>query len=178
MSRDDSSRSGKKDRKRSQHRSQRSREAGFDRTTGRGQDFTCLYCGQHVSGNFYLSGVRSRNHCLYCLHSRHVDLHRAGDRLAACKGKMRPIGLTFKRSRNKYRESGELMLIHLCQGCGRISINRIAADDLVDRILAVFAQSLELDAQMKLQLEQEGIRLLGQSDREQVEAALLGYSDR
>jgi hypothetical protein len=173
-----SNRSGKKVRKWTGQRLDRSKKSGPGRSAGREIGFTCLNCKQHVSVDIYFSGVRNRNHCPHCLYSRHVDLHKAGDRLAACKAKMRPIGLTLKQSRNKYRPSGEVMLIHLCEGCGKVSLNRIAADDLVDRLLAVFDQGLELDQQVKLQLEQEGIHLLDATQRELVEVALLGHSKR
>lgn len=40
---------------------------------------------------------------------------------------------------------GELMLVHECRGCDKLSINRIARDDYEDEILNVFEQSLQLD---------------------------------
>ena len=94
-------------------------------------DFKCRHCGSYISTARPLAGVGNRNHCPYCLWSRHLDLFEAGDRLAACKAPMRPVGLTLKNSRNKYARaaSGELMLVHLCTDCSKISINRIAADD-------------------------------------------------
>jgi len=43
---------------------------------------------------------------------------------------MRPIGLTYKRTRKKYGDQrGEMMLVHLCMDCGKVSLNRVAADD-------------------------------------------------
>ena len=107
-------------------------------------DFTCLHCGSYVSAAQCLAGVGNRNHCPYCLWSRHLDLLEAGDRLAACKAPMRPVGLTLKRSRNKYARviGGELMLVHLCTECEHISINRIAADDIPEAIIEVFDASL------------------------------------
>jgi RNHCP domain-containing protein len=108
-------------------------------------DFKCGHCRAMVSSARFLSGVNNRNHCPYCLWSCHLDLYAAGDRLSACKGQMKPIGLTRKLGRNKYRrESGsELMLIHQCIDCGDLSINRIAADDDAATILDVFQSSLE-----------------------------------
>ena len=100
-------------------------------------DFTCKHCGRYVSARTAISGVVNRNHCPYCLHSRHVDLFKPGDRLCACKGVMAPVGLTVKRSRDKYARglNGELMLVHRCTACGTLSINRIAADDDAVRIM-------------------------------------------
>jgi DNA-directed RNA polymerase subunit RPC12/RpoP len=111
-------------------------------TTG---DFKCAHCGHIVSSAHWLSGVQNRNHCPYCLWSRHLDLYAAGDRLSACKAPMQPVALTCKRSRNKYsRGRGELMLVHLCTGCGEVSINRIAADDDAETLLEAFKLSLAL----------------------------------
>ena len=94
-------------------------------------DFTCKNCGRFVTASSMISGVVHRNHCPYCLHSRHVDLFEAGDRLCACKSLMAPVGLTLKRTRDKYarQRGGELMLVHRCTHCGELVINRIAADD-------------------------------------------------
>jgi hypothetical protein len=110
-------------------------------------DFKCGNCGALVLSMNMLSGVQNRNHCPYCLWSRHLDLYSAGDRLSACKARMRPIGLTMKKSRNKYQLSprGELMLVHTCVDCQTVSINRIAADDDPQTILAVFHSSLSLE---------------------------------
>lgn len=108
-------------------------------------EFKCTYCGYIVSSARWLSGVDNRNHCPYCLWSCHLDLYSAGDRLSACKALMHPIALTAKRSRNKYnRGPGELMLVHLCTGCGDISINRIAADDDANTLLEIFDISTAL----------------------------------
>ena len=90
-------------------------------------DFRCAHCHVLVSSAQLLSGVNNRNHCPYCLWSCHLDLYAAGDRLSACKAPMKPIGLTMKKSRNKYRleARGELMLIHECVDCKTLSINRM-----------------------------------------------------
>ena len=113
-------------------------------------DFRCAHCGYIVIGAHWLSGVNNRNHCPYCLWSRHLDLYAAGDRLSACKAPMRPVALTCKRSRNKYANGrGELMLVHQCMDCDDISINRIAADDDAGMLLEVFYASLTLPARIR-----------------------------
>jgi hypothetical protein len=87
---------------------------------------------------------------------------------------MRPIGLTMKKSRNKYRleDRGELMLIHECTECASLSINRIAADDDSESILSVFQESLAYSHQ-KLQLyEEQGILMLGPDATRTVQAQL------
>jgi len=124
-------------------------------------DFHCANCGAPVSSAHFLSGVHNRNHCPYCLWSRHLDLCNPGDRMSACKALMRPIALTTKPSRNKYGEGyGELMLVHLCTGCQCISINRIAADDEPDMLLDVFNTSFMLPARTRNLLVGEGIHIL------------------
>jgi hypothetical protein len=87
---------------------------------------------------------------------------------------MRPIGLTFKAQRNRYSRTGhgELMLIHLCSGCGAISINRIAADDLAPMILEVFSISFDLAIDIQLVLRESGIRPLTQNDNDAIHGQL------
>lgn len=82
------------------------------------RSFICINCGISVTGS--VSGTAHRNHCPYCLWSRHVDL-KTGDRLAVCKGSMAPLSICETK--------GELSLIHRCEKCGTLRINRIAGDD-------------------------------------------------
>jgi len=140
--------------------------------------FRCLHCGVFITTDPVVSGVRNRNHCPYCLHSRHLDLFEAGDRLAACKAPMEPVALTFKRSRNKYarRDTGELMLVHQCQGCGKISLNRIAADDVAETLMEVYETSLGLGLDLRSRLEQDGVRILQASEYRFVVQQLHGMS--
>jgi hypothetical protein len=128
--------------------------------------FKCKQCGFVVHNSGCLAGVRNRNHCPYCLSSRHVDLYQPGDRMSACKALMQPIGLTVKRKRNKYgtQYCGELMLIHRCSDCGKLSINRIAADDQDERLMDTYRQSFSLDEQLRLRLTASGILLLQAAD--------------
>jgi hypothetical protein len=141
-------------------------------------DFRCGHCQALVSSAHLLSGVNNRNHCPYCLWSCHLDLYAAGDRLSACKAPMRPIGLTMKKGRNKYQREprGELMLVHACTDCKTLSINRIAADDDSATVLAVFEESLDMDAQMHSLCFQYGIVMLKAEDRKMVQTQLYGRS--
>lgn len=141
-------------------------------------DFVCLHCGASVSAEAPWSGVRNRNHCPYCLSSRHLDHFEAGDRLSACRARMRPIGLTLKRTAKKYAGSahGELMLVHLCEGCGKASINRIAADDDGEQVLALLEVSAGLDAETRARLERDGISLLGEEEADVVEECVWGVA--
>ena len=135
--------------------------------------FICLNCGAFVSSAAYLSGVLNRNHCPYCLWSRHLDLFTAGDRLCACKAGMRPVGLALKRSHKRYElvAQGELMLVHLCSGCGATSVNRIAADDDAERLLEVYRQA---HSGVWIERPSETIELLGESDFPLVSTRLFG----
>lgn len=139
-------------------------------------DFKCAHCQVLVSSAHVLSGVNNRNHCPYCLWSCHLDLYAAGDRLSACKAPMRPLGLTLKMGRNKYQPhaGGELMLIHECTDCGRLSINRIAADDDPEAILAVFQRSLNTKDRERCQAS--GILMLKAEDLKRVLSQLYGRS--
>lgn len=69
-----------------------------------------------------VSGGKHRNHCPFCLASRHVDWRRPGDRESPCCALMPAVGVAF-------RADGEQMLVHRCNGCGIERQNRIAADD-------------------------------------------------
>ena len=139
-------------------------------------DFRCAHCHNLVSTAHLLSGVNNRNHCPYCLWSCHLDLFSAGDRLSACKGQMKPIGLTMKKGRNKYRlgERGELMLVHECAECRTLSINRIAADDDPENILIIFQDSFSHDDQARQLCEGQDIVMLGVEATEMVCKQLYG----
>lgn len=137
-------------------------------------DFTCGHCHAIVSSAHFLSGVNNRNHCPYCLWSCHLDLYASGDRLSACKGQMRPIGLTMKKGRNKYTAEarGELMLVHECTECGALSINRIAADDDASTILEVYRSSIE--NRIHKTCEAHGILALQETDAGSLRKQLFG----
>lgn len=139
-------------------------------------DFTCRHCGREVSAAPERSGVRNRNHCPYCLWSKHVDLNEAGDRLAACKAPMQPVALTFKLPRKKYASAqpGELMLVHQCTGCGGLSINRVAADDGLALLWDVFEAALALPPAVRAAAQADGIEFAGSEAREVVSARVWG----
>jgi len=141
-------------------------------------DFRCAHCHALVSSAHLLSGVNNRNHCPYCLWSCHLDLFAAGDRLSACKAPMRPIGLTMKKSRNKYQREprGELMLVHECTECRTLSINRIAADDDPETVMAVFRESLSPGQRVQAACQEYGILILKAEDTRIVQTQLYGHT--
>lgn len=149
---------------------------GWKRAFQSDDSFMCKYCQAYVHTLPVLSRVQNRNHCPYCLWSRHLDQYKAGDRLSACKANMQPIGLTVKPNRNKYgsNQPGELMLVHRCNECGMISINRIAADDLEVQLLQVLLNSATLDAPTRDKLSIGGIHLLETRDARAVFGQLYG----
>ncbi len=125
-------------------------------------DFRCLHCGSQVLANPRLSGVNNRNHCPYCLYSRHVDWKEAGDRLSPCKGPMRAVGLTLKRVKKKYGpQLGEVMLIHRCETCGQLSYNRIAADDNLEKLSELLASANKQDSDLP-ELDDQALELIQQ----------------
>ncbi len=139
--------------------------------------FTCVQCGFPATADRELSGVNNRNHCPRCLWSRHVDEVKAGDRKSVCRSRMQPIGLTVKQTQKRYGQTaqGELMLIHRCTGCGKISINRIAADDDAARIYQLFNQLTEITAEDRQLFAAQGIIPLGRGDLTTVYSQLFGW---
>ncbi len=81
--------------------------------------FICERCHRAVPGS--VPGTAHRNHCPGCLWSLHVDL-RPGDRRCGCRGLMEPIAIWV-------RGDGEWALVHRCQRCTALRVNRIAGDD-------------------------------------------------
>ena len=86
------------------------------------EEFRCRHCRALIGPT--LCGGKHRNHCPLCLHSRHVDDRRPGDRASECGSLMAPVGRFA-------RPNGEPMLVHRCLGCGKEGHNRVAADDAV-----------------------------------------------
>ena len=139
--------------------------------------FTCFHCGKPVSKPRFI-GTAHRNHCPFCLWSKHADFYKPGDRESTCDGPMEPIGLTFKRERpDKYHpeEKGELMIVHRCLFCGKISANRIAADDDPKIILSLIEKSSVLNKDTLIALEENGIKLASENDLEEIKTQLFGH---
>ncbi len=151
------------------------RSNGLRHTFG---DFVCLYCHRFVSAEARLSGVHHRNHCPACLASRHLDLFEAGDRLSACQARMTPVALTLKHSPRKYARpgDGELLLVHICEDCGQVSLNRIAADDDNLQILNVLRASGALEPGLRCVLAENGVTPLAMADLPAVMRRLFGLN--
>jgi hypothetical protein len=122
--------------------------------------FICANCHKEVSLDAW--GTSHRNHCPYCLCSLHLD-KEPGDRLSNCKGIMIAIALTQKiEGVDKYgrKREGEIMLVHLCQKCGHISINRLAGDDNEEKILQLVDSQVRLPSHIKPLTDKEKVKNL------------------
>jgi hypothetical protein len=167
---------GSKAKQKEKLRLERSRFVWVDDLRQMSASFQCANCRNTVSSDSLRSGVLNRNHCPYCLWSRHLDLHAPGDRLAACKAPMQPVGLSLKKVHKRYARdgAGELMLIHQCVECGSVSANRIAADDDSQKIIEIFEGSLKLDTRAKIRLQVKGIAVLDDTQISIVRDQLFG----
>ncbi len=86
------------------------------------EGFMCEQCGKNVTKLEYTA----RDHCPYCLYSKHVDIN-PGDRLNECKGLLRPIDI------EKYKDTYKI--IYKCNKCGETHKNIMAKDDNIDLII-------------------------------------------
>lgn len=92
---------------------------------------------------------------------------------------MQPISLVFKNLRvNSFtgRDNGELMIVHKCMSCGRISPNRIAGDDDEYQILLTLKESINLNKEMTIQLKNLGLKLITASNKEAAFITLFGIN--
>lgn len=94
------------------------------------EEFICENCGRQVPK----LGYSCRNHCPYCLYSKHVDIE-PGDRLETCHGLLKPVGIETN-SKKGY------IIIFKCQKCGSIRKNKVAEDDDMDKIIALSANNI------------------------------------
>jgi hypothetical protein len=109
--------------------------------------FKCRHCRQFIVP--LPSGGKQRNHCPFCLYSRHVDGNTTGDRMSTCGASMQPIGC-FQRAK------GEFVIVHRCLDCGFERFNRIAADDDFDLVLSLPVLPARTSRETKAQrLQQE-----------------------
>ena len=99
------------------------------------RSFRCGNCGVDVSLD--APGTSHRNHCPRCLWSRHLDRNVPGDRKAECPGGMEPIAVTVRGERR-------WVLIHRCTRCGRLRLNKTAADDNVLLLMQLAALPLAM----------------------------------
>ena len=92
---------------------------------------------------------------------------------------MQPIAIAFKDYKiNPFtnRGSGELMIIHQCLNCGKISPNRIAGDDNEYQILSILKESTDLNKKLAIQLRNMGLELITTSNSEEALTSLFGIN--
>lgn len=85
--------------------------------TKRDEEFICENCGKKVEK----LGYTSRDHCPYCLYSKHVDL-LPGDRKEECKGLLKPVQVELDNKKG-------YIILYKCTKCGAIRKNKSAEDD-------------------------------------------------
>ncbi len=117
----------------------------------RAESFRCKHCRREIPSDS--TSTKHRNHCPYCLYSLHVDVS-PGDRKSECHASMKPLGISLKK------DGGEVMIIHDCQKCGKLNINRISAEDDERTIMNLFFQSRKLDTKLFKKIRDNGLILV------------------
>ena len=92
--------------------------------TMRDEHFICENCHKEVSP----LGYTARDHCPYCLYSKHVDIN-PGDRENTCKGLLKPIGI------EKFKDTYKIL--YQCEKCHEIHKNIVAKDDDMNMIIKI-----------------------------------------
>ncbi len=85
--------------------------------------FVCEHCGREVAP----LGYTSRDHCPYCLYSKHVDV-LPGDRSNSCQGLLRPV-------QTLPRDTRGFVILYRCESCGETHRNTAARDDDSDLLI-------------------------------------------
>ncbi len=94
------------------------------RFTMRDDSFVCEHCHKEVKPLNYTA----RDHCPYCLYSKHVDI-TPGDRSNPCQGVLKPIGI------EKFKDSYKI--VYQCEKCHLFHKNIVANDDSMDEIIRI-----------------------------------------
>lgn len=92
------------------------------------ENFICEHCGKEVTKAEYTA----RDHCPYCLYSKHVDIN-PGDRQNTCRGLLKPIGV------EKFKDTYKI--IYKCTSCRQEHKNIVANDDDMQEIIRISVQN-------------------------------------
>lgn len=92
--------------------------------TMRDENFICENCHKEVKS----LGYTARDHCPYCLYSKHVDIN-PGDRNNPCKGLLKPIGI------EKFKDTYKIL--YKCEKCHQSHKNIVAKDDDMNAIIKI-----------------------------------------
>ena len=90
------------------------------------EEFICENCGKKVPK----LGYSCRNHCPYCLHSKHVDKN-PGDRAEECHGDLEPVSLEINGKKG-------YVIVFKCKKCGAIRKNKAAKDDNIQTVTTIY----------------------------------------
>ena len=96
------------------------------------EKFTCEVCGEKVEK----LGYTARDHCPYCLCSKHVDIN-PGDRLCKCHGVLEPVSIEPGK-KDTYK------IVYVCNECGMVKRNVAAVDDNFDKILEIMSNPVKI----------------------------------
>ncbi len=91
------------------------------------ESFICEHCGKNVQKLNYTA----RDHCPYCLYSKHVDI-MPGDRKNSCCGLLEPVSI------EKFKDN--FKIIYKCQKCKELHKNIMAKDDDMNLIIKLSNQ--------------------------------------
>ena len=94
------------------------------------EEFICENCGKKVEK----LGYSCRDHCPYCLYSKHVDKN-PGDRAEECQGALEPISVEMNPKKG-------YVIIYKCKKCGAIRKNKAATDDNMDLIIELSSRQV------------------------------------
>lgn len=83
------------------------------------EEFICENCKKEISKH---PDGSARNHCPFCLYSKHLDKDFPWDRASDCGWLMEPVWIDNKK--NKW-----WMIKHKCLKCSKEMLNKIAPDD-------------------------------------------------
>ena len=89
------------------------------------QPFICEWCGREVKP----LGYTSRDHCPYCLVSKHVDIV-PGDRENDCQGMLIPIGVELNTKKGT-------VIKYKCTRCKQLHNNKASDDDRQSTLLSI-----------------------------------------
>lgn len=92
------------------------------------ESFICDFCGKNVAKLNYTA----RDHCPYCLMSKHVDIN-PGDRMEDCHGMLKPIAVENHKKGYK--------IIYRCERCRQIRKNIMATDDNIDLVIDIMVSA-------------------------------------
>lgn len=83
------------------------------------ESFVCEKCNKKVVSHKTWS---ARNHCPFCLYSKHLDKEFPWDRKSECFWLMKPVDIDYRRNKG-------YMIKHICLICEKTILNKVAEDD-------------------------------------------------